>query len=63
MDRTVVPLDRLMCADEVGEYLQVRAWYVHELVRKGHLHCVQLGKRKRRFRHSDVVAFIEERAA
>lgn len=54
--------DRLMNAHEVAELLQVDVEWVRRHTRAGNVPCITLG-RYRRYRRSDIVAWIDERSS
>lgn len=54
-------MEPLLTTQDVADYLQVSRWSVARLVRIGELRCITIGKRKRRFRQSDVEKYINKR--
>ncbi|MBF7737460.1 helix-turn-helix transcriptional regulator [Rhodococcus erythropolis] len=51
--------DRLWTVAKVAEFLEISEWSVNRLARERKLRCVLLGGRSRRFRHADVMEFVE----
>lgn len=54
-------MEPLLTTQDVADYMQVSRWSVARLVRIGELRCITIGKRKRRFRQSDVEKYINKR--
>lgn len=54
-----VPLEPLLTAEEVAEWLKVSKHRVWELTRDGQLRVVILGERQYRYTRSSVAEFIE----
>ncbi|HXT16632.1 MAG TPA: helix-turn-helix domain-containing protein [Gemmatimonadaceae bacterium] len=53
----LVPQDRLLTSDEVCRILSIRRLHLYELLRRGELRSVRIGRRHR-FIPSDVELFI-----
>ena len=53
----VLPIGRLLSSDEVCAALNIRRLHLYELIRRGELPSVRIG-RLHRFLPSDIVAFI-----
>jgi excisionase family DNA binding protein len=51
--------ESLLSPAEAAEFLGVSKRFVYTLVKEGKLRRVQVGKRTRRFRRADLVAYVE----